>query len=83
VQNGSIYDYSGRHIGWLQDGWIRDRDGNAVLFSAEAMGGPLKPLRQLPGLKGLQGLRPLKGGPELPPKPIFSLNWSEHIWGNL
>ena len=73
----SIYSYSGRHLGWFEDGWIRDNNCDCVFFIENAKGGPLKPLKKLKPLKGLKKLKPLKKLKELKPlKPVKSLNWS-------
>jgi|ERR1700736_4321510 hypothetical protein len=84
IRSNKVYNYSGRFIAWLSNGWIWDRSGYAVLFSQEATGGPLKPLKHLKPLKGLRELRPLKGLAELPPpRPLFTLEWSDSPWDGL
>lgn len=42
VVDDALYDYSGRYLGWMEDGWVWDRSGLAVLFTseAEAIDGP-------------------------------------------
>jgi len=75
----SVYNYSGRHLGWVENGWIKDSRGNCFLFSENATGGPLQPLKKLKPLKGLKKLKPLKGLKQLKPlKPLSTLNWSLH-----
>ena len=77
IQNDSIYDYGGRHLGWFFGGWVLDHNGNHVYFTDQAIGGPLKPLRMLRPLKGLKSLKPLKGIKAIKPiRPIRSLSWS-------
>lgn len=72
----SIYAFSGRFLGWLENGWLYDRDNRPSLFSQSAQGGPLKPLRALKPLKGLRELKPLRGSRELKPlKPLRSIDW--------
>lgn len=73
----SVYSFDGTHLGWFLSGWIRDHDGNCVLFTNVSQGGPMKPLKQLKPLKSLKSLKPLKGLKQL--KPVRSLNtnnWS-------
>lgn len=78
ISENSIYAFSGKHIGFLDKGWVRDHAGGAVLFSENAGGGgPMKPLKQLKPLKSLKQLKPLKGLKQLKPlKSMNSLGWS-------
>jgi 4-fold beta flower protein len=55
LRNDRIHAFDGSFVGWLRNGWIRDRAGE-LLFSPNAIGGPLKPMRQLPPLKELRGI---------------------------
>ena len=78
LHEGSVYSFSGRHLGRFNNGIVRDNDGHAAFFSEGASGGPMKPLRKLKPLKGLKQLRPLKGLRELRPlKSLDSLSWSQ------
>lgn len=73
----SLYAFSGHHIGWFADGWIRDRSGNALVFTPEATGGPMKPIRRLRPIKSIKSIRPIKGIRQIRPiRPIFTLGWS-------
>ncbi|MDA3616341.1 4-fold beta flower protein [Polluticaenibacter yanchengensis] len=79
ISENSIYNYRGRHLGWFDNGWIKDSSGNCFLFSEIASGGPLKPLKKLKPLKSLKKLKPIKGLKQLKPlKPLSTLNWSIH-----
>ena len=72
-----FYDFTGRHRGFFSDGHLWDHAGTAVLFTSDARGGPVKPLKSLKPLKGLKQLKPLKAVRELAPlKPLFSFDWS-------
>lgn len=74
----AVYSYGGRQLGWIENGWIYDLHGRRLLFTRDAIGGPLKPLTMIPPLKGLKQLKPLKGVPQLKRlRPVFSLSWSE------
>jgi mycothiol synthase len=42
----SLYSYSGRHLGRLEQGWLRDNDGACMLFTKSAKGGPELPKKQ-------------------------------------
>lgn len=77
LHSGSIYSFSGDHLGRFENGLIRDNDGHVAFFSQGSTGGPLKPVRKLKPLKGLKQLKPLKGLRQLRPlKPLNSLSWS-------
>lgn len=83
IHGNSIYSYSGNHLGWFENGWIKDSNGYFFLFSEHATGGPLKPLKKLKPLKGLKQLKPLKSLKQLKPiKPITNLNWSSRTFDN-
>lgn len=41
LSQDSLYVYSGRHLGWLIDGWVRDPAGDDVYFTNDASGVPL------------------------------------------
>lgn len=78
LQGEELYATSGRHVGRISDGWLRDQRGNAIASSASASGGPMKPMRSLPSLKSLPSLAPLRGLASLPPlAPLPSLSWSQ------
>jgi hypothetical protein len=53
VNGQEIYASSGRHVGRLSNGWVRDRNGNAVAFSAGAKGGPIPPVPAIPPIKAI------------------------------
>ena len=73
-----VYSFSGDHLGYYINGWVFDHDGGRILFSAEAAGGPLRPLKLMTPLKGIKSVLPVKGIRTIPPvKPIPSLGWSD------
>ena len=43
VRNGAVFTYGGSHLGTLNRGFIRDRNGDAVAFMRGAAGGPVPP----------------------------------------
>lgn len=72
-----IYSYQGKCLGWLIDGWVRDRTGNAVFFGDNPVGGPLCPLTKLAPIPSLPKIPPIPSIPEIPPiRPLLSLNWA-------
>ncbi|MBW4465693.1 MAG: hypothetical protein KME07_09670 [Pegethrix bostrychoides GSE-TBD4-15B] len=77
LSGGSIYGYSGKHLGQFENGLIRDKAGNVALFSQECSGGPIKPIKQIKPIKGIKQVRPIKGIKQIEPiKPISTLGWS-------
>ena len=62
----SIYGFNGKHLGWFENGIIRDHKGFGVGFVKGAVSNvtlrqePLKKLKKLSPLKSLEKLEPLK-----------------------
>ncbi len=78
LDGGSVYSYSGRHLGWFASGWIRDRNGNCVFFTEDAEGGPMKPMKKMTPTKAMKAMRPMKAMKEMRPiHPMDSSSWSE------
>lgn len=83
IYEDSIYSFNGRHLGFFENGQIWDHSGKVILFTPQATGGPIKPLRGLKPLKSLKALKPLKSLHCLKPlKPLKSLSWSNHSANN-
>ena len=77
LSDNSVYAYSGRHLGWFDNGWIRDNGGFCTFFTEEASGGPMKPMKQMKPMKGMKGMKPMKGMKQMKPmKPMDQLSWS-------
>lgn len=77
IDGNAVYSYNGVQLGWYEQGWIRDIDGDCVLFTPGAVGGPVKPIPKLSPLKSLKQLKPLKSLKQMKRiKPIFRLVWS-------
>jgi len=77
IADNALYDYAGRCLGWLEDGWVRDRSGNAVFFTSEATGGPAKPARQARPARGARAARPARGARDArPARPARTTSWS-------
>lgn len=69
----SIYGFNRKHLGWFEQGVVRDHNGNGVGF----IQGAVSKLIRLEGLKSLKSLNPLKSLKELEPlKPLNSNQWS-------
>lgn len=74
INGNSIYDYSGRHIGWFKYGWVRENAGRYVYFTEKAKGGlsrppkdrkPAKVTKQTPPVKNIMQSKPSKA--DIPP----------------
>jgi len=64
MADDGIYSYAGKYLGWYQDGWVRDKDGHAVFYTQEAIGGPARPARQARPARGARGARPARSARE-------------------
>lgn len=54
LKEDSVYSYSGKHLGYFNDGWIRDDRGEAVVFTDASTGGPVRPVRQVHEVRGVR-----------------------------
>jgi len=78
IYSGSVYSFSGRHLGRFENGWIRDNEGKCVFFTEQAVGGPIKSMKKMIPIKSVKLMRPMKSMREMRPiKPIDTLLWSE------
>lgn len=78
IRGEHVYAFSGNFIGWFIDGWIRDANGDAMLFTEDAEGGPQRPTLKFKKFKGFKQFPPFKGFEDFPPfKPFFRNQWSD------
>lgn len=79
LADGSVYSYSGRHLGTLCAGWLRDHGGHCVFFTDEAAAlGPELPQKRLRPPKLLKKSKPPKGRREpAPPRFDDTQEWSQ------
>lgn len=79
--NNSIVSYRARHLGVIDRGFIRDRNGHAVAFMRGASGGPVQPVPQVPPVPRVPQVPPVPPVPPIPPVPaVPSLSWSSMDW---
>ena len=78
IYQDTVFNYSGKQLGWFSNGWIRDLSGRCVFFSDNATGfGPLKPLKRVIPKKALKMLKPLKGVRQVKHvRALDSMAWS-------
>jgi hypothetical protein len=80
IVDGSVYSYSGRHLGTIRSGWLRDHGGQPVFFSNEAVmaSGLEIPAQQVKPRKLLKKPKPPKGRREpAPARADEADGWSE------
>ena len=57
----AVYGFNGKHLGWFEDGWIRDIHGQCAFFTENASGsGPAKPAKYSKPAKCARYARPAK-----------------------
>lgn len=79
IDDDSIYGFNGRHLGHFQSGAVYDQHGNTLIFTDEASGGPMKPMRQMKPMKSMKQMLPMKAMKQMKPmRPMFSLGWSQY-----
>lgn len=77
LDDESVFAFSGRHLGWFMDGWIRDHGGGCVYFTDDATGGPARPPRAARPARGARHVRPARGVRQIRPmRPVRSPAWS-------
>ncbi len=78
LDGDSLFSFSGVHLGWFEDHWVRDHTGNCVFFTDDTSGGG--PVRPSPGTRPLKSVKrqlPQKGVRQVTPsKPGRALFWS-------
>jgi len=75
--NEKVYGFNGSHLGWFENGWIRDLKGKCVLFNLEASGGPIKPIKKFVPNKEIKMTVPIKKiKSQIKIKNIYHASWS-------
>lgn len=55
----AVYGFEGTQYGWFENGWVRDLEGQCVLFTRDAaIGGPAKPSMYQTPAKWARAARP-------------------------
>jgi hypothetical protein len=78
VDGDSVYNYSGSHVGWWQNGHIRDSSGAVAVFTKGASGlGLYPPYLSYPPYQPYKSFRPYRPFKAFKPyKPYLTSNWS-------
>jgi hypothetical protein len=83
LDDESVFAFTGHHLGWFMDGWIRDHGGACVYFTDDATGGPVRPPRMARPARGARTARPARGARQMRPmRPMRSLAWSNLAVGS-
>lgn len=81
VDNGVVVSYRAQHLGWLDQGYFRDRHGDAVGFIRGARSGPLPPHISEPPVPPVLNVPPAPPVAPMPPAPAApSQSWSSLDW---
>jgi len=74
----AAYGFNGNHLGWFEDGWIRDLHGQCVFYTEDASGsGPVKPVKHVKPVKSVKHVKPVKSVRQVKfVKSVKSLSWS-------
>lgn len=77
INDNKVFGFNGLHLGWFENGWIRDINGQCVLFTSKAQGGPRKPARKIKPIKKVKKIKPIKKIQKTSKtKSTFSSSWS-------
>lgn len=79
VYDNAVYTFRGEHIGWFENGWVRDLSGRCAFFTEEATGsGPAKPVKRVKPVKSVKRVKPVKSVKQVRRvRSVNSLSWSE------
>ncbi len=77
VSDDSVYTFGGRHIGFIEDGWVRDHSGMRVFCTEHSKGGPARPVCRVQPVRRVGNSRPAKKiRRSLPNKAMCQRGWS-------
>lgn len=73
----AVYTTAGSHVGYFNDGLLRDNNGDVVAWIEGASGGPLKPIRSIRPVQPIRGIAPIRPIREIRNvRAMRSLSWS-------
>ncbi len=77
MYHGIIFTYSGKYLGWYENDWVYDDQGNYMFFTQHTTSGPkVQVPARLPAY-GVRSIRPLKSEREIyPDKAPKTGSWS-------
>lgn len=69
----NLYGFNGKHLGWFEEGIIRDHEGHVVGF----VEGAINVFTKFEPLKSFKQFKPFKSFKEFAPfKPVYADRWS-------
>jgi hypothetical protein len=75
IVGNDIYGFNGEHLGWYQNGIIRDNDGYVVGAIKNAFSG----ITKIEPIKGIKKIKPIQSIRRIAPiAPIFKNSWSRN-----
>jgi hypothetical protein len=80
IRGESVYNFQGRYLGRLENGFLRDPRGNAVAFLTGATSGPPMPITENPRPPVLPIPHSLPIPKEAPIPQVSSRMWSSINW---
>lgn len=77
ICHNAVFNLQGKLLGYFGNGWICDKQNNAVLYTDIHFGGPMPPLHKIPPVPAIPMIPPVPPIPSIPPvPPIQSFSWS-------
>jgi len=81
IYGGAVFNYSNTLLGFFNDGFVRDGDGNSVAFVSGAGFGPQQPAIQDHLIPPIPRIPLTRSMPPLPPiPPLSTWYWSMLTW---
>lgn len=79
VEKSAVFTFKGAHLGWYDEGWLRDPEGKCIGYAEPGKGGPnppkMKPPESPPAEKQEPPEKPVIE--KLPDRPPRKAAWSE------
>lgn len=70
----TVYGFNGKQLGWIKDGILRDKDGNATGF----VKGAVNLMTNMEPMKSMKSIKPMKSMKEMESmKPLFTDRWAD------
>ncbi len=81
IDDDSVYNWRGKHIGWWRYGHIRESSGAVAVFTADATNlGVVRPVRQVKPVKPVKAIAPVRPVKSVKPvRPVRKLAWAQSI----
>ena len=79
VEKGAVFSFKKKHLGWYDEGWLRDLDGKCIGCTEPGKGGPNPPRAKHPAEPPAEKKEPPEK-PEItetPERPVRKPMWSE------